>query len=127
MHDHSILTRIVAFVGLAAGDYLYKILQNATHPLGVTYERLYTFQNCLVTAPCWGWMSQNETIRELTTKRAVELSAVYPKLVSDLSSTYKNFKMAYHDFPMKEIAEQYAQSGRPLTDLIEPFDGVRLI
>jgi acyloxyacyl hydrolase len=113
----------IVFMGLATGNYLYEILQNQTHPLGVTYEQLYRWQNCLAVAPCWGWMSLNQTVRDLTTKRAQELSAVYPKLINDLSGNYKNFKMLYHDFPFKEIAEQYRKEGKSLIELIEPFDG----
>jgi acyloxyacyl hydrolase len=113
----------IVFMGLAAGNFLFDILHNQTHPMGVTYEQLYKWQNCLGVAPCWGWMSLNQTVRDFTTQRAQNLSAVYPRIINDLSGRYKNFKMVYHEFPMKEIAAEYAKTGKPLTQLIEPFDG----
>jgi len=49
--------------GLAPGVDLYKFMGNRTHPLGITYEQVYDFLNCLEISPCAGWMNSNETIR----------------------------------------------------------------
>lgn len=44
---------------------------------------LYNYLNCLSISPCRGWMNSNETLRNATTARAVELSAVLQKIASD--------------------------------------------
>jgi len=57
----------VVSIGLANGSLLYQYGWNQTHPIGVTYETLYDYLNCLEISPCWGWMNSNATIREMTT------------------------------------------------------------
>lgn len=52
--------------GLAKGTLLYDTMWNLTHPLNVTYERVYDFLNCLNISPCWGWLNSNETVRDIT-------------------------------------------------------------
>ena len=113
----------VTFVGLAQGSMLYDYLWNQTHPLGTTYSGLYNYMNCLDMSPCWGWMNTNRTIREATSKRAEELSTVYDKIMLEKKGQYRNFDMAYHKFPLEEMAQQYIKSGGNPVDLIEPFDG----
>lgn len=111
----------VLFLGLADGRTLWNSLHNRTHPLGVSYETVYTFLNCLEISPCWGWMNENETIRNLTSERAAELSAVYPQIVANY--TFKNFDMAYYPFPFDEINKQWIAMGGETWQLIEPIDG----
>lgn len=43
----------VVFIGLADGLVLYDVLHNRTHPIGVTYEVVYDYLNCLDISPCW--------------------------------------------------------------------------
>ena len=88
-------------VGLAQGGILWDSLHNRTHPIGTTYKSVYDFLNCLYISPCYGWMNSNETIRNFTSQRAANLSQVYPEIIA--SHSYKNFDMAYFDFPL-EIA-----------------------
>ena len=40
-------------LGLADGRTLWNSLHNRTHPLGVSYETVYQFLNCLEISPCW--------------------------------------------------------------------------
>lgn len=50
----------VVTVDLADGLVLWDSLHNRTHPIGVTYEVVYSFLNCLNLSPCRGWMNRNE-------------------------------------------------------------------
>ena len=52
-------------------------------------------------SPCTGWMQSNETIRDLTTKRAMELSAVL-KDVAKNSTKYSSFKLYYAVNPINQ-------------------------
>ena len=45
--------------GLADGEFLFNTLQDAIHPLNVTYPNVYDFLNCLEISPCWGWLNTN--------------------------------------------------------------------
>ena len=93
-------------LGLGDGSVLYDNLHNETHPLNVTYENVYDFLNCLKISPCWGWLNKNETVRNFTTERAKNLSKVYNEIIKE--HTFKNFDMAYYDFPAYEILERKA-------------------
>lgn len=88
--------------GLGDGDLLYENLHSDIHPLNVTYGTVYDFLNCLKISPCWGWLNSNDTVREFTTKRAIELSKVYQQIIDD-GTRFKNFDMVYYDFPAMEI------------------------
>jgi acyloxyacyl hydrolase len=68
-------------------------------------------------------MNTNETIRNITTDRAIELSAVYPKIIEKLSGNYKNFKMIYKEYPLIEIGTKWIKEGHDPLALVEPFDG----
>ena len=64
--------------GLADGRVLYDTLKDRVHPLGewrqnIKYPDLYTYLSCLQVSPCNGWLSTNETLRNLTSE--VELYA----------------------------------------------------
>lgn len=111
----------IVFLGLADGRVLWDALHNRTHPLGVSYEDVYSFFNCLEVSPCWGWMNVNETIRNATSERAAELSAVYPQIIANY--TYNNFDMAYYEFPFNEVNEAWVAEGGQTWELIEPIDG----
>jgi len=108
-------------VGLADGEMLWNVMHNRTHPLGVKYEDVYAFMNCLDVSPCWGWMNSNATIRNMTQKHANELSAVYPELIKQYK--FQNFDMAYYDFPFKQIMQEWVAAGGQAYQLVEPSDG----
>ncbi len=63
------------------------------HPVGTDYNTLYDFLNCVHNSPCWGWMNSNSTVRDFTSSRAAELSAIYPEIIA--TQSYNNFKMYY--------------------------------
>ena len=62
---------------------------------------LYDWMNCLDISPCWGWMNSNETIRNLTSERAANLTQVFIDIIGNQS--YKNFDMTFFPFPMAEV------------------------
>lgn len=107
----------VVFIGLANGLVLYDTLHNRTHPVGVTYEVVYDFLNCLNISPCWVWMNSNQTVRETGQKRANELNAVYPEIIGNY--TFKHFDMAYYDFPFPQIDAIWKAQGGETYQLIE--------
>lgn len=111
----------IVFIGLADGRMLWNSLHERTHPVGVSYETVYEFMNCLEISPCWGWMNVNETVRNMTSERAAELSAVYPQIVANY--TFKNFDMAYYDFPLADVIKEWTAMGGETWQLIEPIDG----
>jgi len=111
----------VLFVGLVDGRVLYDTMANLQHPIGAPYSAVYDYLNCLDTNPCWGWLNGNETARNMTTARAMQLNAVYPKIISE--HTYKNFKMHYMYADMKEQVANWVAQGHQARELIEPIDG----
>ena len=48
------------------------------HPIGVPYPDVYEFLSCHNCNPCWGWLNNNETWRNVTSNHAAALNAVYP-------------------------------------------------
>eukprot|EP01116_Phalansterium_solitarium_P020702 TRINITY_DN6179_c0_g1_i1.p1 TRINITY_DN6179_c0_g1~~TRINITY_DN6179_c0_g1_i1.p1 ORF type:complete len:584 (-),score=227.04 TRINITY_DN6179_c0_g1_i1:362-2077(-) len=113
----------IVFVGLAPGELLWDLLNNRTHPIGVKYVEVYNYLNCLDISPCWEWMNSDPSVRAAGTQRAHELSAVYPQLIANYSSVFKNFDMAYIDFPMAEVIAAWTAQGGEAWQLIEPVDG----
>ena len=118
----------VAMIGLADGRVLYDTMHNRTHPIGklrndVTYATLYDFLNCLQISPCAGWLNTNETIRNATSKRARELSAV----LQDIAETqkYQNFDLAFIPNFFEETIRVWKSKGKGYEtwQLIEPVDG----
>ena len=49
----------------------------------VTYAQFYRWLNGLWINPCWGWLNNNATVRDLTSQHAAQLSAVYPKVIRE--------------------------------------------
>eukprot|EP00051_Salpingoeca_urceolata_P006995 m.92633 g.92633 ORF g.92633 m.92633 type:complete len:570 (+) comp15071_c0_seq6:2503-4212(+) len=116
----------VFVMGLANGSILYDALHNHIHPIGrarqdVTYSDLYDYLNCLAISPCRGWMNSNATLRDVTTERAVELSAVLRNLTETLKPT--NFDLHYFENPIGEALSRWEKRGGQAYELIEPVDG----
>lgn len=112
----------VVFVPLANGTILHETLHNRRHPIGVTYTDFYDYLICEELAPCRGWMSNNATFRAETQKRADELSAIYPKIISE--HKYSHFDM--YSLPpgdMTKIVHNWIAQGKDPAQLIEPVDG----
>lgn len=87
----------VLVLGLVDGRILYNSMWNQTHPINTTYVDFYDFLNCLSISPCFGYMNSNESIRNLTTEKAMELNAVYVKLIAE--NKFNNFDIAYYPTP----------------------------
>ncbi|XP_021349956.1 acyloxyacyl hydrolase-like [Mizuhopecten yessoensis] len=118
----------VFFVGLADGRVLFEGLKDRIHPIGslrndVTYSNFYDYFNCLEISPCLGWMNTNETVRNMTTQRAEQLSNVLKEVALTEAAKYHNFKLAYVENPIFQVVEYWKKLGRPLWELIEPVDG----
>eukprot|EP01088_Endostelium_zonatum_P006138 TRINITY_DN18241_c0_g1_i1.p1 TRINITY_DN18241_c0_g1~~TRINITY_DN18241_c0_g1_i1.p1 ORF type:complete len:605 (-),score=131.95 TRINITY_DN18241_c0_g1_i1:49-1719(-) len=116
----------VTIMGLIDGRILYDTMANRIHPIGslrkdVTYKTFYNFMNCLEISPCWGWMNDNATARNETTKRAESLNAVYKDIIK--GGKWKNFNVTYFDCPMKEVVTEWERRGGKAWELIEPVDG----
>ena len=72
----------VIISGLADGRVMWDMLGGRIHPLGeyrndATYPDFYKYLDCLQVSPCAGWMSADSEIRDMTSERAANLSAVY--------------------------------------------------
>ena len=63
----------VIVTGMTDGRAFYELMANRYHPLGqfkedITYNDVYDFLNCLVLSPCKGWLTANETMRNITSE-----------------------------------------------------------
>jgi len=115
----------VVFIGLANGSLLYQYLHKREYPLSpeVTYVDVYDYLNCLHSSPCWVWMNSNQTVRDIGTERAANLSKVYDKIIKKYSGVFKNFNMTYLDFPINQVDKMWHDMGGQFYQLIEPLDG----
>jgi len=109
--------------GLVDGTILWGEMANRRHPLGVPYKNVYNFLDCTDANTCKTWLSSNDTRRQLTTIRAMELSKVAEKFIRERGRTYKNIEVAYMDFPLKEAVEDVRRRGLSPSVLIEEVDG----
>lgn len=117
---------IMIAYGLVDGRVLYNTLHNRIHPIGswhndITYSQVYDYLNCLDISPCFGWLNSNETWRNLTTDRALELNAALKALVAN--ETFENFKAYYFDPPVNQAFKYWEERGGEPWQLIEPVDG----
>ncbi|CAF1261864.1 unnamed protein product [Adineta steineri] len=119
----------VVTTGLGNGSMLYDLLHDRLHPFGrigppITYPQMYDYLSCLQISPCNGWLTSNDTLRALTTERAVELSAAVRNATFSYKS--KHFDVDYLDFSFDQaIQEWQAQGGQPW-QLIESIDGFHI-
>jgi len=119
----------VLTTGLANGSLLYELLHNRIHPLGragtpVTYAQFYSFLSCLQVSPCNGWLTTNDTLRAITSQRAVDLS----EAIRDVTLAYspKNFDLDYLDFPFNDVFVEWEKQGGQPWQLVEPVDGFHI-
>lgn len=119
----------VLTTGLGNGSLLYALLRDRIHPFGrvgtpITYPQMYDYLSCLQISPCNGWLTSNDTLRQLTTDHAVQLSGA----VRNASFTYqpKHYDIDYIDFPFDDVIQEWiAQGGEPW-QLIESVDGFHI-
>lgn len=116
----------VILMSLADGRFLWDTLHNRYHPLGqlnkdITYEQFYGFLSCLKSNPCEGWMNRNETLRNLTTERAEQLSSVLQEITT--SEKFSNFELSYYENLYQKVSAKWEHLGGNPWDLLEPVDG----
>ena len=116
----------VIITGLADGRILYEGLANRIHPIGtprndITYAQFYHYLNCMESSPCWGWMNNNVTVRNLTAVRQRELNAVLANIAQN--EKFNNFDVVYLDDPFHFIIKRWVEGGGQIYQLIEPVDG----
>ena len=119
----------VITTGLANGSMLYELLHTRMHPFGrvgnpLTYPQMYDYLSCLQISPCNGWLTSNDTLRALTTQRAVELSGA----VLNASTTIqpKNYDIVYLDFPFEQVIQEWVAQGGEPWQLVESVDGFHI-
>ena len=117
---------VVLSVGLADGRVLYDSMHDRIHPAAafskeVNYKAFYNFLNCLEISPCFGWLNDNSTWRNLTTERAMNLSRALEEVVK--SKTFKRIIGVYMDNPIAEMVKDWVKTGGQAWELIEPVDG----
>ena len=120
---------VVLSVGLADGRVLYDSMHNRIHPAAafsgdITYRAFYNFMNCLEISPCFGWLNDNSTWRNLTTERAMNLSKALHEVVK--SKTFKRIKVVYMDNGIAEGVKDWVENGGQAWQLIEPVDGFHI-
>jgi acyloxyacyl hydrolase len=111
----------VVFLGLVDGRVLWDTMSDQIHPLGCTYAEFYTFLSCTDSNPCQTWLNVDSRVRDATTKRANELSAVIQNVAAN--NRYKNFEILYMPFPMDEAIARVKARGQNPAVLIEQIDG----
>ena len=90
----------------------------------ITYSQVYSYLTCLQISPCNGWLTSNDTLRQFTTQRAVDLS----KAVRNATYSYspRNFDVAYLDFPFEQAIKEWEKQGGEAWQLIESIDGFHI-
>ena len=119
----------VVTTGLANGSYLYDLLHDRIHPFGrvgvpITYPQMYDYLSCLQISPCNGWLTSNATLRDITTQRAVDLSAA----VQNATLTYqpRNYDSVYLNFPFDQAIQEWVDQGGQPWQIIESVDGFHI-
>ena len=111
----------VLTVGLVDGRVLFNNMHALQHPIGSTYEDVYSYLNCNDCSPCRGWMNSNATLRNETSAWARSLNTVYEEIVKE--EKYNNFELNFFAPDWKGLISQYVASGGKASDVIEPSDG----
>ncbi|XP_068090625.1 acyloxyacyl hydrolase [Hyperolius riggenbachi] len=116
----------VILMSLADGRFLWDSLHNRYHPIGqlnmdVTYAQFYNFLSCLSINPCEGWMNRNETLRNLTTERAEQLSKVLEEITA--SKNFSHFELSYFEKLYNKVISKWESLGGKPWMLLEPVDG----
>ena len=77
--------------------------------------------NTLQCSPCVGWLTANETLRKLSTERAMELNEQFPKILSE--NSFQRFEAKYFDIDWRQLVDDFKDGGGDAADLFEPIDG----
>jgi acyloxyacyl hydrolase len=112
----------VAVLGLVDGLILYDTMHNQTHPLGIDYTSVYGALTCNGANPCNGWLTANDTLRQLTQQRANNLTAVYDQIISETNGTW-TFDIYRLDLDWIALFQKYVKEYGDARGAIEPVDG----
>ncbi|KFM78452.1 Acyloxyacyl hydrolase, partial [Stegodyphus mimosarum] len=117
----------VLLIGLVNASFVFDTMSERVHPLGklrndVRYADVYEWFNCMRIGPCYGWLNKNETIRQATTQRSVELTEVLQDLAE--TKTYDQFTLHFLSNPMVQVFRQWEKEGHELWKLLEPVDSI---
>ncbi|GFV67538.1 acyloxyacyl hydrolase [Trichonephila clavipes] len=117
----------VLLIGLVNGSFIYPTMSERLHPIGqlhrdVRYKDVYEWFNCMRIGPCYGWMNKNDTIREATTQRAVELTNVLKDIAKN--KKYDSFSVKFLSNPLTTVIHNWERDGFPLWKLLEPVDSL---
>ncbi|XP_063778580.1 acyloxyacyl hydrolase isoform X2 [Pseudophryne corroboree] len=116
----------VILMSLVDGRLVWDTLHDKYHPIGelnkdVTYAQYYKFMSCLTSNPCEGWMNRNETLRNLTTERAEQLSSALQEIAA--TKNFNHFKVTYFENLYQKVIAKWKRLGGNAWDLLEPVDG----
>jgi len=111
----------VVALALFEGELLYDTMHNLQHPVGASYTDVYEFLSCMEENPCWGWLNSNQTERQMTTAHSDSLNNVYRNI--SMTAKFTNFEFIFYSPVWSTLFADYAKSGQPLSNLIEPTDG----
>lgn len=132
----------VMLIPLVDGRVLWETTHAQIHPIGVGYpayvsplcsrvlvvaadirlalciRRIYDYLNCLGMTPCAGWMTSNETMRNITSDWAATLNTQLAAVQKE--AAYKHFNVYYSSWDFQTSINQYVAAGGVQMDLIEP-------
>ncbi|XP_065843425.1 acyloxyacyl hydrolase-like [Oscarella lobularis] len=118
----------VIIIGTADGRLLYDQLHARYYPLGklrrdVTYSDFYEWLTCLHENPCIGYLSSNETLRNLTYQRSQELNQALSDVVAQFRSDVidVHFYADLYKDTFTELKETWPED--KLWEVVEPVDG----
>ena len=117
----------VILVGLIDAGFLWSVMANRYHPLGVfrknlKYKDVYRWFNCLEIGPCAGWMNSNSTLRTITSKHAAKLNNILRGLAE--KQKYDKFDIHFIENPFKSVLDEWVKDGGEVHELIEPVDSL---
>lgn len=91
-------------------DMHWPMLHNRTHPLGVSYARVFNYLNCLSISPCPMLMNPDPAVRQ----RGVAQGHAYNDAVRELLVSHGNafsFDWDFTIFPLAEVLDIYKSLG----------------
>eukprot|EP01029_Cantina_marsupialis_P020482 TRINITY_DN47_c1_g1_i3.p1 TRINITY_DN47_c1_g1~~TRINITY_DN47_c1_g1_i3.p1 ORF type:complete len:622 (-),score=168.01 TRINITY_DN47_c1_g1_i3:821-2686(-) len=116
----------VIFVPPANAKALYESTHGHIHPIGTSYDDIYTYMTCMDFNPCNTWLTTDEKTREASSKRVLEFRKAGTSQTLAMASTLKNIKATYLDYDIVNdvFARFYAKfPDMEPVNLIEPSDG----
>ncbi|XP_049764634.1 acyloxyacyl hydrolase-like [Schistocerca cancellata] len=115
----------VLLIGLVDGSFIYPEMANRFHPLGkfrrdIRYRDVYKWFTCMEIGPCVGWMTSNETLRQITSQRAQELSDVLENIAKE--QKFSSFEVFYLENPIHQVFKEWTEKGNQVWQLLDPVD-----